>query len=72
MKELQSLGLAIELEKDDIEELSLANTGDIFGGSADISDPLALLEGSPLLEVAGQDDTGARRISSQPSIVLRH
>ncbi len=57
MKELQSLGLAIELENDEIEELTLANAGDIFGGSADISDPLALLEGSPLSEVAGQDNT---------------
>ena len=57
MKELQSLGLAIELENDEKDELSLDNAGDIFGGSADISDPLALLEGSPLSEVAGQDST---------------
>ena len=57
MKELQSLGLAIELENNDIEELALGNTGDIFGGSADISDPLALLEGSPLSKVVGQDNT---------------
>ena len=57
MKELQSLGLAIELENNDIEELALGNTGDIFGGAADISDPLALLEGSPLSKVVGQDNT---------------
>ena len=57
MKELQSLGLAIELENNDIEELALGNSGDIFGGSADISDPLALLEGSPLSKVVGQDNT---------------
>ena len=57
MKELQSLGLAIELENNDKEELSLGNTGDIFGVSADISDPLALLEGSPLSKVVGQDNT---------------
>ncbi|HAE33859.1 MAG TPA: DNA-directed RNA polymerase subunit beta, partial [Dehalococcoidia bacterium] len=57
MKELQSLGLAIELENNDIDELSLGNTGDIFGGSTDISDPLALLEGSPLSKVVGQDNT---------------
>ena len=30
---------------------------DIFGGSTDISDPLALLEGSPLSKVVGQDNT---------------
>ena len=57
MKELQSLGLAIELENNDMEELALGNTGDIFGESADISDPLALLEGSPLSKVVGQDNT---------------
>ena len=57
MKELQSLGLAIELENNDKEELSLGNTGDIFGVSADISDPLALLEGSHLSKVVGQDNT---------------
>jgi len=57
MKELQSLGLSIELENNDKEELGLGNTGDIFGVSADISDPLALLEGSPLSKVVGQDNT---------------
>ena len=57
MKELQSLGLAIELENNDMEELALGNTGDIFGESSDISDPLALLEGSPLSKVVGQDNT---------------
>ena len=57
MKELQSLGLSIELENNDKDELALGNTGDIFGGSTDISDPLALLEGSPLSKVVGQDNT---------------
>ncbi|MEC9278386.1 MAG: DNA-directed RNA polymerase subunit beta, partial [Chloroflexota bacterium] len=57
MKELQSLGLSIELEHDDRDELALGNTRDIFGGSTDISDPLALLEGSSLSEVVGQDNT---------------
>jgi DNA-directed RNA polymerase subunit beta len=56
MKELQSLGLSIELENDEIEELSLDKTQDIFGGAADISDPLALLEGSPLSEVVGLEN----------------
>ena len=47
MKELQSLVLSIELEKDDVIEYKrLGSGGDLFSDSSEISDPLALLEGT--------------------------
>ncbi|MEC8891601.1 MAG: hypothetical protein VX426_07705, partial [Chloroflexota bacterium] len=75
MKELQSLGLSIELESADIEDLALDSTVDIFGGPADISDPLALLEGPSLSEAVGLEkdeetapsSTDARQEPSQES-----
>ena len=45
MKELQSLGLAIELSRDEISELDLEQN-DPFTISSEIDDPLALLEGT--------------------------
>ena len=45
MKELQSLGLAIELSRDEIPELDLEQT-DPFAIASEIDDPLALLEGA--------------------------
>ena len=47
MKELQSLVLSIELENDDVkEDKGLGSDDDLFPESPEISDPLALLEGT--------------------------
>ncbi|HAT21573.1 MAG TPA: hypothetical protein DCS57_02010, partial [Dehalococcoidia bacterium] len=47
MKELQSLVLSIELENDDVkEDQGLGSNDDLFSESPEISDPLALLEGT--------------------------
>ena len=51
MKELQSLGLSIELENEELDQMALAGDGvGIFGDEnlSEISDPLALLEGTAL------------------------
>jgi DNA-directed RNA polymerase subunit beta len=45
MKELQSLGLSIELSRDEIPELDMKQS-DPFAISSEIDDPLALLEGT--------------------------
>ncbi len=51
MKELQSLGLSIELENQELDQMALDGDGvGIFGDEtlSELSDPLALLEGSTL------------------------
>ena len=51
MKELQSLGLSIELENQELDQMALDGDGvGIFGDEtlSELSDPLALLEGSAL------------------------
>ena len=51
MKELQSLGLSIELENQELDQMALDGDGvGIFGDEtlSELSDPLALLEGSDL------------------------
>ncbi len=55
MKELQSLGLAIELQNEDQGELTPGGAANIFGESSGIADPLALLEASSII---GDEDSG--------------
>ena len=45
MKELQSLGLSVELENDASEDLDLSDQDIFFGQASEVEDPLALLEG---------------------------
>ena len=45
MKELQSLGLSVELENDASEDLDLSDQDIFFGQVSEVEDPLALLEG---------------------------
>ncbi len=59
MKELQSLGLSIELENEELDQMALDGDGvGIFGDEtlSELSDPLALLEGSALED--SNDDPG--------------
>ncbi|GIS64678.1 MAG: hypothetical protein CM1200mP3_09260 [Chloroflexota bacterium] len=71
MKELQSLGLAIELSRDEIPELDLEQT-DPFAIASEIDDPLALLEGAgSIVESDNGDEMApqmmkARRIRRRP------
>ena len=44
MKELQSLGLSVELENDASEDLDLSDQDIFFGQVSEVEDPLALLE----------------------------
>ena len=55
MKELQSLGLAIELSRDEIPELDLEQN-DPFAISSEIDDPLALLEGGSSIIASDNGD----------------
>ena len=58
MKELQSLGLAIELSRDEIPELDLEQT-DPFAIASEIDDPLALLEGAGSIDESDNGDENA-------------
>ncbi|MFL2784415.1 MAG: DNA-directed RNA polymerase subunit beta, partial [Dehalococcoidia bacterium] len=65
MKELQSLGLSIELENQELDQMALDRDGvGIFGEEtlSDISDPLALLEGS-VLEDSNDDSDSSDRVA---------
>ena len=65
MKELQSLGLSIELENQELDQMALDRDGvGIFGEEtlSDISDPLALLEGS-VLENSNDDSDSSDRVA---------
>ena len=68
MKELQSLVLSIELENDDvIEDKGLGSGGDLFSNSSEISDPLALLEGT--LNSNDSEPDGGSETNEEPESI---
>ena len=57
MKELQSLVLSIELENDSApEDRGLSTEDTLFADPAEISDPLALLEGALNMDGSDSDE----------------
>ena len=50
MKELQSLGLAVELENEARNDMGIEDENTFFGQANGIEDPLALLEGTATTE----------------------
>ncbi len=56
MKELQSLGLAVELQNELRDDMGITDEDTFFGQTGEMEDPLALLEGTTITE-NGDEDT---------------
>ena len=50
MKELQSLGLAVELQNESHDDMGMTDEDTFFGQTGEMEDPLALLEGTAITE----------------------
>jgi hypothetical protein len=50
MKELQSLGLSVELQNEARDDMALTDEDSFFGQTNQMEDPLALLEGTATTE----------------------